>query len=263
MSISGLRSSSQIDSRRKQLFQLRDVYRIYGEDPVAVHALDGVSLDIHAGDFMAIIGPSGSGKSTLLGLLGCLDLPTRGSIKVAETEITDLDDGDRSKLRGDSIGFVFQQFHLIPHLTALGNVATALLYRDLTKSDIYERALSALSMVGLEERHDHRPIQMSGGEQQRVAIARALVTEPLMILADEPTGALDTKTAKIVLDIFKNLQSENRAIVLVTHDLEIAEQMDRVVSMRDGKIIADDLRSERTDSLEDRFWESGSGSKLE
>ena len=263
MSISGLRSSSQIDSRRKQLFQLRDVYRIYGEDPVAVHALDGVSLDIHAGDFMAIIGPSGSGKSTLLGLLGCLDLPTRGSIKVAETEITDLDDGDRSKLRGDSIGFVFQQFHLLPHLTALGNVATALLYRDLTKSDIYERALSALSMVGLEERHDHRPIQMSGGEQQRVAIARALVTEPLMILADEPTGALDTKTAKIVLDIFKNLQSENRAIVLVTHDLEIAEQMDRVVSMRDGKIIADDLRSERTDSLEDRFWESGSGSKLE
>ena len=152
---------------------------------------------------------------------------------------------------------------MIPHLTALGNVATALLYRDLTKSDIYERALSALSMVGLEERHDHRPIQMSGGEQQRVAIARALVTEPLMILADEPTGALDTKTAKIVLDIFKNLQSENRAIVLVTHDLEIAEQMDRVVSMRDGKIIADDLRSERTDSLEDRFWESGSGSKLE
>ena len=110
MSISGLRSSSQIDSRRKELFQLRDVYRIYGEDPVAVHALDGVSLDIHAGDFMAIIGPSGSGKSTLLGLLGCLDLPTRGSIKVAETEITDLDDGDRSKLRGDSIGFVFQQF---------------------------------------------------------------------------------------------------------------------------------------------------------
>ena len=263
MSISGLRSSGQIDSRKKQLFQLRDVYRIYGEDPVAVHALDGVSLDIHAGDFMAIIGPSGSGKSTLLGLLGCFYLTTMGSLKVAETEITDLDDGDRSKLRGDSIGFVFQQFHLIPHLTALGNVATALLYRDLTKSDIYERALSALSMVGLEERHDHRPIQMSGGEQQRVAIARALVTEPLMILADEPTGALDTKTAKIVLDIFKNLQSENRAIVLVTHDLEIAEQMDRVVSMRDGKIIADDLRSERTDSLEDRFWESGSGSKLE
>ena len=263
MNNSGLQQYSPVDSRKTQLFQLKDVYRIYGEEPVAVHALDGVSLDIHAGDFMAIIGPSGSGKSTLLGLLGCLDLPSRGSIKVAETEITDLDDGARSKLRGDSIGFVFQQFHLIPHLTALGNVSTALLYRDLTKNEIQKRSMSALSMVGLAERHDHRPIEMSGGEQQRVAIARALVTDPLMILADEPTGALDTKTAKIVLDIFRNLQSENRAIVLVTHDLEIAETMDRVVSMRDGKIIADDLRSERTDALKDQFWESGSGSKLE
>ncbi len=263
MASTGLQHSNPAGSRKAQLFQLRDVYRIYGEEPVAVHALDGVSLDIHAGDFMAIIGPSGSGKSTLLGLLGCLDLPSKGSIKVGPTEITDLDGGERSKLRGNSIGFVFQQFHLIPHLTALGNVATALLYRDLTKSEIHQRALEALSMVGLAERHDHRPVQMSGGEQQRVAIARAIVTEPLMILADEPTGALDTKTAKIVLDIFKNLQDENRAVVLVTHDLEIAEQMDRVVSMRDGKIIADDLRSERTDALEDRFWESASGSKLE
>ena len=149
------------------------------------------------------------------------------------------------------------------HLTALGNVSTALLYRELTKPEIKERSLAALEMVGLGERHDHRPIEMSGGEQQRVAIARALVTDPLMILADEPTGALDTKTATIVMEIFKNLQSENRAIVLVTHDLEIAEQMDRVVSMRDGKIVADDLRSERTDALEDRFWEAGKDGKLE
>ena len=145
----------------------------------------------------------------------------------------------------------------------MGNVSTALLYRELTKPEIKERSLAALEMVGLGERHDHRPIEMSGGEQQRVAIARALVTDPLMILADEPTGALDTKTATIVMEIFKNLQSENRAIVLVTHDLEIAEQMDRVVSMRDGKIVADDLRSERTDALEDRFWEAGKGGKLE
>ena len=263
MSTFGLQQINSPGLNSRNLFQLRDVYRIYGEEPVAVHALDGVSLDIHAGDFMAIIGPSGSGKSTLLGLLGCLDLPTRGSIKVDDTEITDLEDSERSKMRGNSIGFVFQQFHLIPHLTALGNVSTALLYRDLTKPEILERSLNALNMVGLAERFDHRPIEMSGGEQQRVAIARALVTDPLMILADEPTGALDTKTAKIVLDIFKNLQNEHRAIVLVTHDLEIAEQMDRVVSMRDGKIIADDLRSERTDSLEDRFWETGKGGKLE
>ena len=263
MSTFGMQQVNSPGLNSRNLFQLRDVYRIYGEEPVAVHALDGVSLDIHAGDFMAIIGPSGSGKSTLLGLLGCLDLQTKGSIKVDDTEITDLEDSERSKMRGNSIGFVFQQFHLIPHLTALGNVSTALLYRDLTKPEIHERSLNALNMVGLAERFDHRPIEMSGGEQQRVAIARALVTDPLMILADEPTGALDTKTAKIVLDIFKNLQNEDRAIVLVTHDLEIAEQMDRVVSMRDGKIIADDLRSERTDSLEDRFWETGKGGKLE
>ena len=263
MSTFGMQQVNSPGLNSRNLFQLRDVYRIYGEEPVAVHALDGVSLDIHAGDFMAIIGPSGSGKSTLLGLLGCLDLPTKGAIKVDDTEITDLEDSERSKMRGNSIGFVFQQFHLIPHLTALGNVSTSLLYRDLTKPEIHERSLNALNMVGLAERFDHRPIEMSGGEQQRVAIARALVTDPLMILADEPTGALDTKTAKIVLDIFKNLQNENRAIVLVTHDLEIAEQMDRVVSMRDGKIIADDLRSERTDSLEDRFWETGKGGKLE
>ncbi len=263
MNSTGLKDPNPVNSRQTQLFSLNNVYRIYGEEPVAVHALDGVSLDIHSGDFMAIIGPSGSGKSTLLGLLGCLDLPSRGSIKVSGTEVTELDDGARSKLRGNSIGFVFQQFHLIPHLTALGNVATALLYRDLSKSEINQRALQALDTVGLAERHDHRPVQMSGGEQQRVALARAIVTDPLMILADEPTGALDTKNARMVMDIFKNLQDQNRAVVLVTHDLEIAEQMDRVVSMRDGKIIADDLRAERKQSLQDTFWESGSGSKLE
>ncbi|MEC7578269.1 MAG: ABC transporter ATP-binding protein, partial [Actinomycetota bacterium] len=190
MSTSGVSKSNLNIASRRNLFRLRDVYRIYGQEPVAVHALDGVSLDIHAGDFMAIIGPSGSGKSTLLGLLGCLDLPTKGTIKVDQTEITDLEDSERSKLRGNSIGFVFQQFHLIPHLTALGNVSTALLYRELTKPEIRERSQAALEMVGLGGRYDHRPIEMSGGEQQRVAIARALVTDPLMILADEPTGAL-------------------------------------------------------------------------
>ncbi|MDG2300848.1 MAG: ABC transporter ATP-binding protein [Acidimicrobiales bacterium] len=252
-------SSSTTD----RLFSLTDVYRIYGEEPVAVHALDGVSVEINAGDFMAIIGPSGSGKSTLLGLLGCLDLPTKGSIKVSGTEVTELGDAERSKLRGDSIGFVFQQFHLIPHLTALGNVSTALLYRNMTKNERRDRAMAALTKVGLGERHDHRPVQMSGGEQQRVALARAIVTEPLMILADEPTGALDTKNATMVMEIFQNLRSEEKAVVVVTHDLEIAEQMDRVVSMRDGKIIADNLKQERTESLQDQFWESGGGTKLE
>ncbi len=246
-----------------ELFALTDVSRIYGEEPVEVRALDGVSLTINAGDYMAIIGPSGSGKSTLLGLLGCLDLPTHGSIRVGGREVTELEDAARSKLRGDAIGFVFQQFHLIPHLTALANVSTALLYRDLSKRERHDQAMDALTRVGLAERHDHRPVQMSGGEQQRVALARAIVTDPMMVLADEPTGALDTRNAKMVMEIFDDLQSNDRAVVIVTHDLEIAERMDRVVSMRDGKIIADERKADRTSALADRFYEAGGGTKLE
>ncbi len=237
--------------------------RVYGEGASEVRALDGVSLTIAAGDYMAIIGPSGSGKSTLLGLLGCLDLPTSGSIRVDGREVTDLDDAERSRLRGESVGFVFQQFHLIPHLSALGNVSTALLYRNLSKKQRRERAMDALTAVGLAERHDHRPVQMSGGEQQRVALARAIVTEPLMVLADEPTGALDTKNADMVMGIFEGLQADNRAVVVVTHDLEIAERMQRVVSMRDGLIIADERQQPTAGALADRFWEAGGGSKLE
>ncbi len=234
------------------LFELTDVERVYGEEAAEVRALDGVSLKIRAGDFMAIIGPSGSGKSTLLGLLGCLDLPTRGSIRVGGTEVTTLEDADRSRLRGDAIGFVFQQFHLIPHLTALGNVSTALLYRKLHRRDRRQRAIDALARVGLQDRHDHLPAQMSGGEQQRVAIARAIVTDPMMVLADEPTGALDTKNAALVMEIFAGLRAEQRAVVVVTHDLEIARRMGRVVSMRDGKIVADQHRGDRASARRDQ-----------
>ena len=225
----------------RTLFRLEDVTRVYGTE-VEVRALDGVSLSIDAGDYMAIIGPSGSGKSTLLGLLGCLDLPTSGTIEVDGTDVTRLVDADRSAERGDAIGFVFQQFHLIPHLSALDNVETALLYRGLSKKARRERALGALDRVGLAARHDHRPVQLSGGEQQRVAIARAIVTEPKMVLADEPTGALDSKNAENVMEIFDGLRSGERAIVLVTHDLEIAARMDRVVSMRDGKVVSDERK---------------------
>jgi len=188
---------------------------------------------------MAIVGPSGSGKSTLLGLLGLLDLPTAGTIRVAGEDVSVLDDARRSAVRGDSIGFVFQQFHLIPHLTAAGNVETALLYRGMRATTRRRLALDALGLVGLEHRADHRPLQMSGGEQQRVAIARAIVTEPLIILADEPTGALDSANAAHVLEIFHNLQSQDRAVVMVTHDLGIAGGTDRIVSMRDGRVVSD------------------------
>jgi putative ABC transport system ATP-binding protein len=221
------------------LLELEKVSRVYGEE-VPVYALREVSLQILAGDFMSIVGPSGSGKSTMLGLLGVLDLPTSGTIRIAGQDVSELDDATRSRLRGDSIGFVFQQFHLIPHLSALGNVETALLYRDMRPRDRRERAYHALDQLGLGPRADHRPVQMSGGEQQRVALARAIVTDPLMILADEPTGALDSVNAAHVLEIFKGLESPERAVVMVTHDPTVAGTARRRVSMRDGLIVSDE-----------------------
>ena len=226
---------------REPFLELTDVSRVYG-DEVKVFALREVSLRIMPGDFMAIVGPSGSGKSTMLGLLGCLDLPTSGSIKIAGEEITTLDDASRTRLRGRTIGFVFQQFHLIAHLTALGNVETALLYRGLKPAERRDKAMEALERVGLGARHDHRPVQMSGGEQQRVAIARSLVTDPIIVLADEPTGALDSSNAENVMQIFESLRSNERAVVLVTHDQGVAGRADRKVSMRDGEIVADEYK---------------------
>jgi len=226
---------------REPFLELTDVSRVYG-DEVKVFALREVSLRIMPGDFMAIVGPSGSGKSTMLGLLGCLDLPTTGSIKIAGEEITTLDDPSRTRLRGRTIGFVFQQFHLIAHLSALGNVETALLYRGLKPAERREKAMDALERVGLGPRHDHRPVQLSGGEQQRVAIARSLVTDPIIVLADEPTGALDSSNAENVMQIFESLRSNERAVVLVTHDQGVAGRADRKVSMRDGEIVADEYK---------------------
>jgi|TARA_Y100000590_G_scaffold258152_1_gene289834 putative ABC transport system ATP-binding protein len=219
---------------------LEGVSRVYGEE-VQVRALDEVTLDIRAGEFLSIVGPSGSGKSTLLGLLGVLDLPTSGIVRVRGTDATQLSDAERSRLRGEAIGFVFQQFHLIPHLTATGNVEAALLYRGLSARERRGRALSALEQVGLGARHDHRPVQMSGGEQQRVAIARAIATEPSVVLADEPTGALDSHNAENVLQVFGDLQSPERAICIVTHDLHVAHAARRKISMLDGKIVADEI----------------------
>ncbi len=221
------------------LLELEGVSRTYGVE-VKVHALRDVSLTIHAGDFVSIVGPSGSGKSTMLGLLGCLDLPSEGTIRVGGVDVTTLDDAMRSKLRGQSIGFVFQQFHLIPHLTALGNVETALLYRQLRAPQRRQRAMDALERVGLGERAHHRPVQMSGGEQQRVAIARAIVTDPLMVLADEPTGALDSKNAANVMDIFRTLQTPEHAVAIVTHDLNVAAAAHRRITMRDGQVVSDE-----------------------
>ena len=221
--------------------ELTDVSRVYG-DEVKVYALREVSLRIMPGDFMSIVGPSGSGKSTMLGLLGCLDLPSSGSIRIAGEEITTLDDTSRTRLRGRTIGFVFQQFHLIGHLTALQNVETALLYRGMKPEERRDKAMESLERVGLGQRWDHRPVQMSGGEQQRVALARSLVADPIIVLADEPTGALDSRNAENVMEIFESLRSPERAVVLVTHDLGVADRADRKISMRDGQIVADERK---------------------
>ncbi|MEY3680514.1 MAG: hypothetical protein RL547_1127 [Actinomycetota bacterium] len=220
--------------------ELAEVSRVYGSGDTEVRALDSVSLSIWPGDFVSIVGPSGSGKSTLLGLLGCLDAPSSGRIVVDGEDVTALADAARTRVRGRSIGFVFQQFHLIPHLDALGNVETALLYRGVRPAERRERALESLARVGLAHRHDHRPVQLSGGEQQRVALARSLVTEPKILLADEPTGALDSKNAANVMEILGGLRSPERAIVIVTHDNGIADSAARKISMRDGRVVSDE-----------------------
>jgi len=221
------------------LLRLDNVARIYG-DEVKVHALDGVSLTIESGEFLSIVGPSGSGKSTMLGLLGLLDLPSLGELWVTGAEVSGLTDAERSRLRGDVVGFVFQQFHLIPYLDARRNVETALLYRGLSSSARRRLAMNALERIGLADRADHRPVQLSGGEQQRVAIARAIVTDPALILADEPTGALDSTNAANVMEIFRGLHSPERAVAIVTHDPAVAASAGRRISMRDGKIVADE-----------------------
>jgi putative ABC transport system ATP-binding protein len=223
----------------ESLLSLGGVSRVYGIG-VEIHALRNVSLDIRPGDLMSIAGPSGSGKSTLLGLLGLLDLPTSGVVTVRGDDVTRLSDAERSRLRGEVIGFVFQQFHLIPHLTAVANVETALLYRGLSAGERRRRAFEALERLGLGDRHDHRPVQLSGGEQQRVAIARAIVTEPLVVLADEPTGALDTANAANIMEVFGGLQSPERAVCIVTHDRDVASSTQRRVLMLDGEVVADE-----------------------
>ena len=220
------------------LLQLKGVNRTY-PGAVPVSALVDVDLAIHAGEFVALVGPSGSGKSTLLGLLGLLDRASSGSILVGDRDVNRARDGHRTAVRGDTIGFIFQQFHLIPHLTAVGNVETALLYRRLGRKNRHRLAMDALEQVDLTPRADHRPVELSGGEQQRVAVARALVTGPRIILADEPTGALDSTNAELVITLLESLPNDQRAVVIVTHDLSLAARAGRQVRLRDGIIVQD------------------------
>ena len=218
----------------------QDLTRTYELDGVSVAALRGVSLEVPEGGYVALVGPSGSGKSTLMHLLGGLDRPTSGTLRIGGRDIADLSAADLAKLRNETIGFVFQAFHLLARTTAVDNVALPLVYRGIRAGERRKRAAAMLGRVGLSHRLDHRPNQLSGGEQQRVAIARALVTEPVLLLADEPTGNLDQATGRAVLDLLEEINVERQvALVMVTHDREVAARARRQVEMRDGEVVGD------------------------
>ena len=221
------------------LVEIKDVCKVYNPGENEVRALDHVSLTIDEQEFVAIIGHSGSGKSTLMNMLGCLDVPTSGEYWLHGQDVSALSDDALSDIRNREIGFIFQGFNLIPNLTALENVELPLIYRGVSKSVREELSVEALKKVGLEHRMDHKPSEMSGGQQQRVAIARAIAQAPPVILADEPTGNLDSNSTKEIMDILKGLHKEGRTVILITHDNGIAAQVRRVVRIMDGKIESD------------------------
>ena len=220
------------------IIRLTRVSRTYEMGPVVVPALDDVSLDVQPGEFVAIVGPSGSGKSTMMHILGCLDRPTAGAYELAGTPVADLDDDGLAQLRSRAIGFVFQSYNLLPRTSALDNVATPLLYQGVARGERQDRARAALERLGLGDRVGHEPTELSGGQQQRVAVARALVTEPALILADEPTGNLDSRSGADVMDVFRELHAGGRTIVLITHDPVVAASASRQVHLLDGRIAA-------------------------
>jgi putative ABC transport system ATP-binding protein len=221
------------------LIEARALSRVYDLDSGRVTALDRVSLDIEAGELVAVMGPSGSGKSTFMNLIGCLDRPTGGQYRLDGVEVETLSGDGLAELRNRKLGFVFQQFNLLPRVDACANVELPMVYAGVERKARRARALAALGRVGLAERAHHRPMQLSGGQQQRVAIARALVNQPRLLLADEPTGALDSRTALEILALFQDLNREGVTVVLVTHDAEVARHARRVVRFRDGHVIAD------------------------
>ncbi len=223
----------------EHLIELREVYKIYQMGEETVHALDGVSLTIDRGEFVAIVGSSGSGKSTAMNIIGCLDVPTSGSYHLGGVDVSTMDDDQQAEIRNKMLGFIFQQYNLIPKLSVLENVELPLLYAGADAQERRERALRALERVGLSDKKKNLPSQLSGGQQQRVSIARALAGSPSVILADEPTGALDSRTGREVLSFLKRLNREGDTVILITHDNSIAVKADRIIRLQDGEIIYD------------------------
>ena len=231
------------ESHKKILLHLKDVWKTYfmGEQPL--HVLKNINIEIYQGDFTAILGPSGSGKSTLMNLVGILDIPTKGSIYLDGHDISKLSESELAKIRGKKLGFIFQQFNLIPTLTALENVILPTIFQNMSESSRLEKAQKMLAKVGLADRMHHKPTELSGGQQQRVAIARALMNDPEIILADEPTGNLDSVSGKQVMEMLLNLHSqEHKTIILVTHDINLVQHVERTISLKDGEIVSINIK---------------------
>lgn len=226
------------------LIRLDNISKVYGSGNTAVQALAGIHLTIDRGSYCSIMGASGSGKSTLMNIIGCLDRPTTGRYFLDGTDVSKLGDDELADIRNRKLGFVFQQFHLLPHLSALENVMLPAIYAGVTPEERRDRAAAALERMGLGNRLNNRPNQLSGGQQQRVAIARAIINQPVVLLADEPTGALDTRTVKEVLDIFAELRDSGITIVIVTHEVDVARHTERIVWFRDGRVLHSNLTSE-------------------
>lgn len=238
------------------IIEMQGIHRIYDEGGIPTHALRGISLTVKRGELLSIMGPSGSGKSTLMYIMGCLDTPTSGTYRLEGLDVSKLTDDELAQIRSERIGFVFQSFNLLPRATVLRNVELPLLYGLLAPKEREQRACSALAAVGLPpEYYDHRSNELSGGQMQRVAIARALVNDPALILADEPTGNLDSATSRLILETFLKLRDQGKTIVLITHDPEVASWTDRCVHIRDGKLLTDE--EERTWVAQSKAHERG------